>query len=278
MMIQPRNPPPTERIPDGRIRLTPASRQVRTIVLLLGSIAFFWYASARLGLDIGTFVDRLSNVRRVLSLMLVFDFSNFFVIVREMLVSVSIAVTSMALGIFPSLLFAFLAADNIAPSRPAAAVIKSVVAVVRAVPGLVWILMVVASMGFTNTAATVGLIISTIGYLTKSFVASIEDVGRQPVEALRATGASWFLIVVKGLLPSVLSPFLSWTAIRFETSVAESVSLGMLGVAGIGLLLIQESRLYRYGRISAIVVVIVVTMVGIELVVNRIRRRLARAS
>ena len=256
------------------VHLEPAGVRIRRAVMIVGSLLLFGFAAWRLGLDLGKFLDRLSNVGRVLALMLVFDFTDFWIVIREMLVSVSIAVTSMFMGLILSLVLAFLAAENIAPSRAVAVAIKSFVAVIRAVPGLVWILMVVASMGFTNTAATVGLIISTVGYLTKSFVASIEDVGITAIEAMRATGASWLLIVVKGLLPSVLAPFLSWTAIRFERSIGESVSLGMLGVAGIGLLLIQESRNYEYGRISVIVLVIVVTMVGIEILVNRVRRRL----
>jgi phosphonate transport system permease protein len=134
--------------------------------------------------------------------------------------------------------------------------------------------MVVVSMGFTNTAATVGLVISTVGYLTKSFIASIEDAGIHSSEAMRATGANWLLIIFKGLMPTVISPFLSWTAIRFERSIAESVSLGMLGVAGIGLLLIQASRNYEFGRVSVIVLVVVAFMVIVEIPVNRVRRRL----
>ena len=247
-------------------------RLLSVIIFGIG-IGLFWFSANQLSLDFQRFISRLSNAGRILSLMLVLDTSDLPRVLYEMITSVSIAVSSLFMGFVVALCLSFLAADTIAPNKHLASLIRSIVALIRAVPSLVWILMVVASMGFTNTAATVGLIISTVGYLTKSFVASIEDLGTQSIEALRATGAPWITIVVKGLMPQLVAPFVSWIAIRFETSIGESISLGMLGVAGIGLVLIQASRSYAYGKVSLIILVILATMIMVELLVNTIRKK-----
>lgn len=248
--------------------------RIRQYLSIVAAVLVFIFSASQLGIDMNRFITRLPNAGRVLALMSVFDFSDIRTVLLEMLVSISIAVSSLAIGFLLSVVLAFLAADTITPHRLLSLIIKSLVAVVRAVPSLVWILMVVASMGFTNTAAIVGLIISTFGFLTKAFIASIEDLGTGNIEAMKSTGASWIQIVLKGLVPSLISPFLSWTAIRFESSISESISLGMLGVAGIGFVLIQASRNYRYERISVIVLVIVLTMILVESLVNQFRKRL----
>jgi phosphonate transport system permease protein len=72
-----------------------------------------------------------------MSRMLVLDFTGSGEVLRQMLVSISIAIVSMFTGMVVSFILSFLAAENITPNRIVSLVIKSIVAVVRAVPGLV---------------------------------------------------------------------------------------------------------------------------------------------
>src|SRR5699024_9937689 len=133
----------------------------------------------------------------------------------------------------------FLAAVNIAPNRYLAAFIKGFFAVIRSIPSLVWGLMVIASLGFGNTSGFLAMLFSAIGYLVKMFTGSIEDVGTDLVEAMKATGASWLNIVYHGLLPLCITSFVAWITVRFEGNISESISLGIIGVGGVGLLLTQ---------------------------------------
>jgi phosphonate transport system permease protein len=92
------------------------------------------------------------------------------------------------------------------------------------------------------------------------------------VEALRAVGANWFSIMLKGVLPVIFAPLMTWTAMRMEFNIAESVNLGMVGVSGIGAYLMRSLGRYDYGAVSTIVMVILLVMLAMELVVNRLKK------
>jgi phosphonate transport system permease protein len=133
-------------------------------------------------------------------------------------------------------------------------------------------LMVVASAGFGNTSGMFGLLFPTCGYLVKSFIVSIEDQGTGTIEAMKAVGANWFDITLKGVFPGALTQITAWSALRMEFNVAESVNLGMVGVSGIGALLMRTLGKYQYGSITMILFVILATMLILEFSVNRFNK------
>ena len=257
----------TERVP-----ISTKTNKLKAVGMVILACALFLTCAMTLDLNLEKFISRLGNAGNVLSHFMTFNIAKIPEALWAMLTSICIALASLTVGFCISAFLAFLAAVTIAPNKALSAVIKGVMAVVRAIPALVWILMVVASMGFGNVGGMVGLIFPTMGYLTKSFIASIEELGYNTIEAMQASGSGWFSIVTKGLLPSLIAPFLSWTAIRFEGNIAESINLGMVGVAGIGSLLMRAIGKYAYGDISAIIAVIFVTLVVAEMAVNRLRR------
>lgn len=256
------------------IKLSRTRDKVKQISLLLFLVALFFTSFIVLDLEPYKFFTRLAEAGTIISKLMVLDFSNISTILFEMGVSLAIAVSGIFIGFIIALILTFLAAENIAPNRILASFIKGTIAVIRAIPTIVWILMVVASIGFGNTGGMIGLMISTVGYLTKAFTASIEDLGTDIVEALRATGASWLSIVTKGLLPSATRPFISWGAIKVEMGIAESINLGMIGVGGVGTLLMKAFANYDYAAISTIIVVIFITMLTIEICSQRFKQTL----
>ena len=258
----------------NRIRLSPTSWKVRNAAVAVGIAAVFLCSANMLELDIVKFITRLGNAGRVLSRFWAFDLSFLPEALWGMLTSVSIAVTSLFVGFIISIVMSFLAASNTTPNIYLAALIKGGVAVIRAVPFLVWILMIVVSIGFGNTSGLVGMLFPTCGFLIKSFTTSIEDKGNDSIEAMRSVGAGWFNVVVKGVLPGVIGVMLSWLSIRLESNIAESISLGMVGVGGIGLLLMRALGAYQFERITVIIVVIVAVLLLTENAVNVCKRKL----
>lgn len=259
---------------DSTIRISTTKDKLKKIILAVVLIFLFFFSTSSLNLDLGKFISRLSNVPDVVGRLMTIDFSSLPAVLEGMLSSVLLAVAGLAVGLVISLVLSFLAAENIAPSKILAGIIKGTIAVIRAVPALVWILMVVASFGFGSTGGMIGLLFPTTGYLTKSFTASIEDMGYDTIEAMRTTGASRFTIITKALLPALFSSFTSWTAIRLEGNIAESISLGMVGVGGIGSMLTKALGKYDYGTITLIILVIFITLFIVELAVNQLKKSL----
>ncbi|MDR2888259.1 MAG: ABC transporter permease subunit, partial [Lachnospiraceae bacterium] len=198
------------------LQISTTKDKVLGVVVTLGLIALFLFSTRSLELDFPKFIGRIVNAPEILGKFMTLNWSIIGEVFANMVASVFIAVAALAVGVVLSVILAFLAAENITPNKAVAAVIKGSIAVIRAVPALIWILMVVASYGFGNTGGMIGLVFPTTGYLVKSFTASIEDLGYDLIEAMRTTGANRLTIIVRALFPTLTGSFLSWTAIRLE--------------------------------------------------------------
>lgn len=256
------------------VRTTKKGTGVRYVCYVIAFIMVFVTSVQLLNLDVTKFLNRLQNIGEVVSRMMVFDASLIPSILLETLISICLALTALVIGTIISFVLAILAADNLAPNQFLANIIKGVVAIIRAIPALVWILMVVASVGFGNTGGMIGLTFPTVGYLTKSFAASLEEDGYERIEALRATGAHWITIVLRGVVVETMPQLISWIAMRFENNIAEGISLGMVGVGGVGYLLNKAIMKFDYPAISTIIVVIFITMFIFEIMTVNIKRSL----
>ena len=257
----------------NKIYVVPPKKRMLKLFTVLGAIVLFVASLWFLNLDIARFISRLSNAPRVIRLLLQLNLAMIIPGLRQFFVSFTMGVTGLIWGGVLAFILAFLSADNIAPFKPLAVFIKAYVSIVRAVPSLVIMLMIVAAIGLGYTTGVVGLTISSMGYLTKAFVASIEEQDRGTITAMRAIGANWGQIVIHGILPVVATGFLSWVAIRLETSVAESITLGVVGAGGIGALLSRSIRQFDYPSISVLILIIFVCMFVLEIVANRVRRK-----
>jgi len=255
-----------------RIKISTTRDKVRAVILSVFAIVLLIFCANKLDLDIEKFINRLGNAGNVISHFNVVTVNKIPEALTAMLASICLASASLTIGFLISIVLAFLGASNTSPSRMLSAAIKSLMAIIRAIPALVWLLMVVASMGFGNIGGMVGLIFPTTGYLTKSFIASIEELGYNTIEELQASGASRLSIITKGLMPALAAPFISWVAMRLEGNIAESINLGMVGVAGIGSLLMRSIGKYDYGSITAILLVIFMTLAATEVAINRLKR------
>ena len=256
-----------------KISVLPTSVRIFRVLVTLAAIGIFIVSLNYLNLDVARFIARLENFPRIMRLLLQINPGMILSGLRQFIVSFTMGVVGLVLGGLLAFVLAFLAADNITPFKPLAVCIKAFVSIVRAVPSLVIILMIVAAIGFGYTTGVAGLTLSTMGYLTKAFIATIEEQDKGIIIAMRASGANWGQIIVHGLLPAVITGFLAWIAIRLETSVAESISLGVVGAGGIGMLLSRAIRQFDYPSITVLILIIFVCMFCLELVAKGVRRR-----
>jgi phosphonate transport system permease protein len=74
-------------------------------------------------------------------------------------------------------------------------------------------------------------------------------------------------------LPQVLPGFASYTLLRFEINVRGASVIGFVGAGGIGQDLIEAIRKFYYSDVSAILLLLVVTVMVIDTVTERIRHR-----
>lgn len=260
------------------IRVTSKGTIWKTILLIVILGAIFLISANMVNLNMAQFFERLENFPNVMRSMLAIDLTIIPRALLEILTSLSLAFLALVIGVILALFLSFLAATNIGPNNILSGFIKGAFAVIRSVPSLVWGLMVIASLGFGNTSGFIAMLFSSIGYLVKMFTGSIEDVGTDVIEAMRSTGASWFNIVYHGLLPLVITSFVAWITVRFEGNISESISLGIIGVGGIGLLLTQAIGSYNYAQTTTIVIMICSFMLVIEFLMTRIKSKITHGN
>ena len=157
--------------------------------------------------------------------------------------------------------------------------VRVVVAFVRAVPTVLWVLIFAIAAGLGSEAAVLGMLFHSVAYLVKAFSEAFEEVDPKILEALRSTGAGWWQTVVHGVLPSTFTYLLSWTFLRFEINFSVAVAMGAAaGAGGIGFELFMASGFYFDLReVGVITYMILAVAIVLEVFSTRLKSRVYSA-
>ncbi len=186
--------------------------------------------------------------------------------------TVVIAYAGTVLGAVGAALLSFPAAATLAP-RWIATSCRRVLELARTVPTLVFALVFVYAFGLGPLAGVLAIALHSFGALGKLFAEVHENADLRPVEAVRATGGTWREAMRYGVLPQSLPGMLSFGLLRFEINVREASVLGIVGAGGIGEELYLSVRQFSYPDISAILLLILLTVSAIDLLCSALRRR-----
>ena len=216
-----------------------------------------WGAASVCGTRWDTLFHGIGNSVHYFVLMLTPDPATFPDMLQPALDSVFIALVGTVMGTFLSLVFALLAASNIAPSWLRHS-IRAIMALERALPEIIIVLFLVAAFGLGPFAGVLTLAIGCIGMLGKLIADAIEELDPMSIEAIQAIGASRVQVIVFGVIQPIIPSIISFALFRFEYSIRLSVVLGAVGAGGIGLELYQSFNQLDYGRAAAALVVTLV--------------------
>ena len=192
----------------------------------------------------------------------------------QLLITFCLGAIATIFGAIIAFFGALLCAKNIA-NPIVANIVKSIVAFIRAVPTILWVLIFAVSAGLGSVAAVSGLIFHSAGYLTKAYAESIEEMDFGTIEALKASGANFWQIVFQAILPSSISYMLAWTFLRFEINFTNAIAMGAAaGAGGIGYILFMAGGFYfdlrEMGYITYIVVIAVILL---EIIATKIKAK-----
>jgi phosphonate transport system permease protein len=199
------------------------------------------------------------------------NFRDWRIYVSEMLVTLQIAVWGTALAVLFAIPFGLLCSANIVPwwvYQP----MRRLMDAARAINEMVFAMLFVVAVGLGPFAGVLALFIHTTGILAKLFSEAVEAIDPQPVEGIRATGASALDEIVFGVIPQVLPLWISYSLYRFESNVRSATVVGMVGAGGIGVVLWEIIRGFAYAETAAVMLLIVVTVSVIDLISARIRK------
>lgn len=189
-------------------------------------------------------------------------------------VTIAVTLVCTVLSAAVSFFLALAASENLS-NRAVSNAVKGFVAVIRSIPTILWVLVFTVAIGLGSEAAVLGISFHSIAYLTKSYSESFEEIDEGVIEALRASGASFWQIVFQAICPATVTKLISWTFIRFEINFTNAVAVGAFaGAGGIGFQLYQAgTRYYNLHEVGVIVYVCLVAAFVLELVSVRLRAK-----
>jgi phosphonate transport system permease protein len=187
--------------------------------------------------------------------------------------TVNMATLGTMLGVVIALPLAFVAARNTTPSvafaRPLALL---VIVSSRSVNAIIWALLLVTLVGPGVFAGLLAIGLRSIGFLGKLMYEAIEEISSEPIEAIRATGASRMQVLVWGVWPQIVPAFAGVTVFRWDINIREATVLGLVGAGGIGMNLESSMSTLAWNQVMLILLVILGTVVVSEYISARVRQ------
>ena len=196
----------------------------------------------------------------ILSRMLPPDFSNLNQLIYAMFETIEIAFLGTFIAIVLSIPFGLFSARNLAPNYFVYIVCKTVVIFFRAIPEFIIAMILVIAIGFGAMPGVLALGLHTMGFLAKFYAEDIEHINKGPIDALKSSGATKSQIISFGIIPQILPAFVANNLYILDRNVRMATMLGIVGAGGIGYELQSSFRMFEYERVSAIIMLIFLTI------------------
>lgn len=143
----------------------------------------------------------------------------------------------------------------------------------RSINEIIWALIFVSAVGLGPMAGILALGVHTAGVLCKLLSEGNEAIDPGPVQALTTTGAGFIKVLIYAVIPQTMPHFISMALYRFESDVRSASILGFVGAGGIGFYLFDKMRAFENSDVCTIIIVIVITVWGLDKISAVIRRR-----
>lgn len=192
--------------------------------------------------------------------------------------TIGMALVATTLSIIFAVPVSFLAARNLVGTSQAGLVwytlMRGLLNVLRAIEPLIMAIVFVVWVGLGPFAGTLALTLHGIAALGKLYSEQVESIDPGPVEAITATGAGRLQVIVFGVLPQVIPPFLAFSVYRWDINVRMSTVIGFVGGGGVGFLLAQWIRLTAYREAAVAIWAIAMVVAVLDYASAVVRERI----
>lgn len=216
---------------------------IGTIIALV-MIAWSWFNT---GFSIRAMINGVPNIYSfIVHDLMPPDFSAYARFIKPTFETLFMAYAGGITAIFISLFLGVMGAKNLFENHLICYLSRAFTTLIRAIPAVVWAVIMVAAVGIGPFAGTISLSLGGAGMLGKTFADAIEDIDMGQVDALRAVGASWWQVLTQAVWPQFLPAFLSWSFYRFDLNIRSAAIVGLVGGGGLGFLLNTTIKLFQF--------------------------------
>lgn len=194
-------------------------------------------------------------------------------ILQLMVQTVEMSIVGAVIGTVIAIPLAWFGAWNVSPSRlllyPLA---RLSIVLGRAVPSMMWGLILVAVLGFGPLPGIIALIVSSVGFAGKLMAEQVEAIDMKPVEAIEATGGRPIAVFLYGIVPQIKPAWAGIFIYNWDARLRSSTILGFVGAGGIGLALREQISTLNYHTAIGIILLIVLLVIVSEAISHYVRK------
>jgi phosphonate transport system permease protein len=170
-------------------------------------------------------------------------------------------------------LFAVIGSRSVGLGGAVPLMVRIIASLFRNIPMVAWAFLFIYSFKQSEFTGALTLFLWGFGFLTRSFLENIDETSAGPIEALRASGATYLQIIMHAVVPMTVTQVISWTLYTIETCIRSATLVGMLTGTGIGFVFNLYYRSFRYDIAGLVLVLIIILVLACEALSNYVRRQ-----
>ena len=164
---------------------------------------------------------------------------------------------------------------NITPFKPITYPLgRFLMTISRSIHEIVWALFFVAVLGLGALPGIFAIAVRSVGFIAKMSAEAIEDIELGPLDAIRATGANRFQVLLFAILPQVLPQVMGVILFEWEINIRRSAILGLVGAGGLGLVFFRQMNTFNYHGVTTVIIAILGIIIIGEIVSHFTRKRM----
>jgi len=188
--------------------------------------------------------------------------------------TLGIVIAGTFLAFVVSIPIAYGAARNTTPHPTVMALCRAIGVLSRAIPAVAFASIFVFLFALGPLPGLLAFFLHSIGMISKMMADAIEQIDEGPRLAIRSTGGSKSQEFWAGVVPQALPAWIAVGLHRADINLRETVILGYVGVAGLGLELSNSIHALNYRRAFPIAITIILLCIIFEVVSSMVRSRL----
>lgn len=254
-------------------------RRSSSVSVVLLSLAMFLVSALFTQVDLVKLFTNASATSEIWNRVFHPDWSILGLGVRLLIVTLYMAFMATLFGVLVAVPLSFLAARNLAHGvigRTIYTVLRILLSIIRSIEPIIWAIIFVVWVRTGNAAfaGTLALFVHSVADLTKLYSERLESIDSGPVEAIRATGANGLQVILYGVVPQIVNPYLSFTIYRWDINVRMATIIGLVGGGGIGQRLIQLTRNWVWDQAIVLMLLIMLAVWVMDYSSSKLRERL----
>lgn len=241
------------------------TRMVTALAYVFGLALVVWSVQVTVVDDtdwerMGSFAQVMETAGQFIGL----DFALFADLLHPTLETLMIACLGTLLGVVICIPAAWFGALNITPFKPVTyPLARFMMTLSRSIHEIVWALFFVSAVGLGAMAGVFAIAVRSVGFIAKMSAEAIENIDHGPVDAIRATGANEFQVMLYAILPQILPQVLGVVIFEWEINIRRSAILGLVGAGGLGLVFFRQMNTFNFhGVMSVIVAILFLIVIG----------------